>query len=68
MRFSGSIAGLVTDRAGAPQMGASVLLYNHQDRVCEKALTDQRGEFRFLRAVPRHVFRSRDAGRFRSRR
>ena len=45
--FSGSIMGLVTDRAGVPQMGASVLLYNRQDYVCQKALTDQHGEFRF---------------------
>jgi hypothetical protein len=52
VKFSGSIMGLVTDRAGVPQMGASVLLYNHQDRVCEKALTDQRGEFRFLGVFP----------------
>jgi hypothetical protein len=50
--FAGSIAGVVTDRGGVPQMGASVLLYNHQDRVCDKALTDRRGEFRFLGLFP----------------
>jgi hypothetical protein len=50
--FSGSIMGQVTDRAGVPQMGAAVLLYNHQDRVCDKALTDQRGEFHFPGLFP----------------
>ena len=52
VKFAGSITGLVADRRGVPQMGASVLLYNHQDRVCEKALTDQHGEFRFLGLFP----------------
>jgi hypothetical protein len=52
VRFSGAIMGLVADRNGVPQMGASVLLYDHQDRVCDKALTDQRGEFRFLGLFP----------------
>jgi hypothetical protein len=44
--------GVVADRNGVPQMGAAVLLYNHQDRVFEKAITDQRGEFRFLGLFP----------------
>jgi hypothetical protein len=44
--------GLVTDRTGVPQMGAVVLLYNRQEYVCEKALTDQRGEFHFLGLLP----------------
>jgi hypothetical protein len=52
VKFSGSMVGLVTDRAGVPRMGAAVLLCDHQDRVCEKALTDQRGEFRFLGLFP----------------
>ncbi|MGA3099721.1 MAG: carboxypeptidase-like regulatory domain-containing protein [Bryobacteraceae bacterium] len=52
VRFSGSIMGVVADRNGVPQMGAAVLLYNHQDRVFEKAITDQRGEFRFLGLFP----------------
>jgi hypothetical protein len=52
VKFSGSIAGVVTDRAGVPRVGAAVLLYDRQERVCDKALTDQRGEFRFLGLFP----------------
>jgi len=33
-------------------MGASVVLYNRQDRVSEKAITNDRGEFRFLGLFP----------------
>lgn len=33
-------------------MGATVILYNRQDRVYEKALTDDRGEFKFLGLFP----------------
>ena len=30
--FSGAITGFVTDAAGVPQMGATVLLFNRQER------------------------------------
>ena len=52
VKLSGSITGMVFNPAGTPQMGATVLLYNRQDRVCEKALTDERGEFKFLGLFP----------------
>ena len=52
VKLSGVIGGVVTNPLGAPQMGATVLLYNHQDRVCDKVLTDEKGEFRFLGLFP----------------
>ncbi len=51
-RLSGSISGLVTDSGGVPQMGATVLLYNKQERLHEKALTDERGFFLFSALLP----------------
>ncbi|HZT33871.1 MAG TPA: carboxypeptidase-like regulatory domain-containing protein [Bryobacteraceae bacterium] len=50
--MAGVIAGLVTDTAGIPQMGATVLLYNRQDRLYEKGLTNERGEFTFAGLAP----------------
>jgi hypothetical protein len=50
--ISGSIAGVVTDGGGIPQMGATVLLYNRQERLHEKALTDDRGYFTFIGLLP----------------
>src|SRR5690349_16477900 len=44
-RLSGEIAGMVTDSSGIPQMGATVLLYNHLDRLTQHALTNVRGGF-----------------------
>ncbi|HWB86363.1 MAG TPA: carboxypeptidase-like regulatory domain-containing protein [Bryobacteraceae bacterium] len=51
-KLSGAITGVVTDSIGIPQMGATVLLFNRQDRLYEKVLTDERGEFRFLGLFP----------------
>lgn len=51
-RLSGEISGLVTDGAGVPQMGATVLLFNRQDRLFEKALTNERGAFSFASLLP----------------
>ena len=51
-RLSGEIAGLVTDSAGIPQMGATVLLYNRLDRLAERALTNDRGSFTFSSLLP----------------
>src|SRR5438046_5098189 len=47
MSLSGKILGLVTDAAGVPQMGASVVLLNAEDKVGERVLTDERGAFTF---------------------
>ncbi|MGA2589825.1 MAG: TonB-dependent receptor [Bryobacteraceae bacterium] len=48
----GAITGLVTDGAGVPQMGAMVMLFNRQDRLFEKALTDEKGAFAFAGLLP----------------
>src|SRR5579863_7501070 len=50
--FSGTIAGLVTDNAGIPQMGATVLLYTRQDFLFQRGLTNERGEFTFGGLLP----------------
>src|SRR5438477_6568023 len=52
LRLSGAIAGIVTDGFGVPQMGATVFLYNRQERIFEKALTDERGAFNFVGLFP----------------
>src|SRR5262245_1612705 len=52
LTLSGAITGLVTDSSGVPQMGAAVYLFNKQERLFEKAFTDERGEFRFLGLFP----------------
>src|ERR1017187_3493 len=50
--LAGAITGFVTDAAGVPQMGAAVILLNRQERMFERALTDDRGAFRFLGLTP----------------
>jgi hypothetical protein len=45
--FTGTIVGVVTDLAGAPQAGASVLLYDRFEKLRRRLLTDDRGSFRF---------------------
>jgi hypothetical protein len=52
VQFSGAIGGVVTNALGVPQMGAAVVLYTRQERVYEKALTDERGEFKFAGLLP----------------
>ena len=51
-KLSGGITGSVRDGAGVPQMGASVLLFDHQDRLAARALTDGNGAFTFLSLMP----------------
>ncbi len=46
-RISGSIAGIVRDAAGIPQMGATVLLFNKYEKLLQRALTNDRGAFGF---------------------
>src|SRR5208283_1131201 len=46
-RISGSIAGIVRDAAGIPQMGATVLLFNKYEKLLQRALTNERGAFGF---------------------
>jgi Carboxypeptidase regulatory-like domain len=51
-KLSGGLAGLVRDGVGVPQMGATVLLFNHEDRLFARALTDEKGGFSFLSLIP----------------
>jgi hypothetical protein len=48
----GLIEGRVADTGGIPQMGASVLLVDRYDRIIYKALTGEKGTFRFLSLLP----------------
>src|SRR3954468_14081927 len=52
IKLSGAITGRVADSAGIAQMGATVLLFNKQDRQFQKALTDSQGIFKFLGLLP----------------
>lgn len=52
LKLTGAIRGVVSDSLGVPQMGATVILYNRQDRASEKVQTDERGEFRFVGLFP----------------
>jgi len=51
-RFTGSLAGYVRDDIGAPQMGATVLLFNRSERLIRRAITNDRGLFGFESLVP----------------
>jgi hypothetical protein len=52
LRFNGSIAGIVRDAGGIPQMGATVLLFNRYERIIQRALTNERGAFGFESLPP----------------
>ncbi len=52
VKLSGSIAGVVNDSRGVPQMGATVTVYNRQDRQVGKILSDQNGQFRLPDLFP----------------
>lgn len=52
LQLTGAIAGVVKDYLGVPQMGAAVFLYNHQNRMLERVLTNEHGEFKLLGLVP----------------
>ena len=51
-KLSGGLTGLVRDGVGVPQMGATVLLFNHEERLFARALTDEKGGFSFLSLIP----------------
>jgi len=51
-KLSGAIAGVVRGTAGIPQMGATVVLYNRQQRQIGKVLSDDHGEFKMLGLTP----------------
>ena len=52
VKLAGSIAGVVSSAGGIPQMGATVVLFNRQDRPVQKVQTDDRGSFRFTGLFP----------------
>ncbi len=53
IRLAGAITGIVREAgSNAPQMGAVVQVYNRQDRLIEKALTNERGNFQFAGLLP----------------
>jgi hypothetical protein len=51
-KLSGGLTGLVRAGVGIPQMGATVLLFNHEDRLFARVLTDEKGGFSFLSLIP----------------
>src|ERR1700686_5320196 len=51
-KLSGALAGAVTNTTGVPQMGATVLLFNRQERLGERAPTDAEGKFSFASLLP----------------
>ncbi len=51
-KVSGSIAGMVSNPSGMPQMGASVLLYNRFDHLLQRSLTTDKGLFGFDALTP----------------
>ena len=52
VKLSGSIAGIVSNSTGIPQMGATVLLYNRFDHLLQRSLTTDRGTFQFAALSP----------------
>ena len=52
VKLAGGIVGTVRNTKGVPQMGATVSLYNRQDRPVGKVLTDLRGQFQILGLMP----------------
>ncbi len=45
--LAGSIAGVVRNSHGVPQMGATVFLFNRSEKLMERVLTNERGLFGF---------------------
>ncbi|MCL4794684.1 MAG: TonB-dependent receptor [Bryobacteraceae bacterium] len=54
LKVFGTIEGEVRDAAGVTQMGASVMLYNRQEREVARALTGPDGRFRFSALAPEY--------------
>ena len=50
--FSGNLLGSVVDSFGTPQMGASVVLYDHYQRLVRRTLTSGEGRFGFAGLSP----------------
>jgi Carboxypeptidase regulatory-like domain len=50
--LAGSIAGVVRNPSGVPQMGAAVFLFNKSEQLLQRALTNDRGMFAFGLLTP----------------
>src|SRR5580698_6882933 len=50
--LSGSIAGVVRNSSGTPQMGAAVFLFNRSEHLLNRAMTNERGMFGFGMLTP----------------
>jgi hypothetical protein len=50
--LSGTIAGVVRNAGGVPQMGATVFLFNRTDKLLGRVLTNERGLFGFGLLTP----------------
>ena len=51
-KLPGSIAGVVRNSFGMPLPGAAVQLFNHQERLLTRVMTDDHGHFRFADLTP----------------
>lgn len=52
LALSGSLAGTVRSVVGRPQMGATVFLYDHSDKLLARILTNDEGAFSFGGLIP----------------
>ena len=52
LQLGGAIEGRVTDTGGQARMGAVVQVFNHQERLVERGLTDDEGFFIFAGLAP----------------
>ncbi|MFN0102709.1 MAG: carboxypeptidase regulatory-like domain-containing protein [Bryobacteraceae bacterium] len=51
-KTAGTIIGVVADAGGVAQMGATVLLFNRLEKMIQKVVTNERGQFGFDNLVP----------------
>ncbi|MBI2686270.1 MAG: carboxypeptidase regulatory-like domain-containing protein [Acidobacteria bacterium] len=51
-KSAGAIIGVVADPGGIAQMGATVLLFNRMEKLVQRAVTNERGQFGFDNLVP----------------
>ena len=52
LKLAGAVEGRVSDDTGKPQMGAVVQLYNRQEKLVERQLTNGEGLFVFAGLIP----------------
>src|SRR4051812_48010980 len=49
---AGGLTGVVADLSGTPRMGAVVLLFNRQDKLVRRSITNSEGGFAFADLSP----------------